>query len=154
MYDSLISRQAVLDDFNSIMPTNYEKGSYKHGIAVGITLCTVAAKAQASVEPGIDEWCTDCREYDQEKHSCPRFNRVIRETVEEAKQKTGKWVYGEHDVAMCDGYFCKNCGFFVPWNYKLHFIDFIKDYHYCPHCGTRMETENACDGDSCPIEYK
>ncbi len=32
-----------------------------------------------------DEWCTDCKEYDSEKHSCPRFNRVIKRTLEGAK---------------------------------------------------------------------
>ena len=31
-----------------------------------------------------DEWCTDCKEYDHEKHCCPRFNRVIRTTLNEA----------------------------------------------------------------------
>lgn len=31
-----------------------------------------------------DEWCTDCKEYDHEKHYCPRFNRVIRTTLNEA----------------------------------------------------------------------
>ena len=30
-----------------------------------------------------DEWCTDCKEYDHEKHCCPRFNRVIRTTLNE-----------------------------------------------------------------------
>lgn len=34
-----------------------------------------------------DEWCHDCKEYDQQKHYCPRFCRVIRETVEELKSK-------------------------------------------------------------------
>jgi DNA-directed RNA polymerase subunit RPC12/RpoP len=37
-------------------------------------------------EPQIFEWCHDCREYDQEKHCCPRYNNVIRNTVEEMKQ--------------------------------------------------------------------
>ena len=32
---------------------------------------------------GDNEWCTGCKEYDHEKHCCPRFNNVIRETVEE-----------------------------------------------------------------------
>jgi hypothetical protein len=32
------------------------------------------------------EWCHDCSEYDHEKHCCPRFNNVIRKTVEEIKQ--------------------------------------------------------------------
>ena len=32
---------------------------------------------------GLNEWCHDCKEYDQEKHCCPRFNRVIRDTLAE-----------------------------------------------------------------------
>ncbi len=41
-----------------------------------------------AADPGMDEWCTGCREYDHEKHCCPRFNRVIRETIEEMKGDT------------------------------------------------------------------
>jgi hypothetical protein len=33
----------------------------------------------------LDEWCDTCREYDSERHCCPRYNRVIREAVEEVK---------------------------------------------------------------------
>ena len=29
----------------------------------------------------MNEWCTDCKEYDTEKHCCPRFNKVIRHTM-------------------------------------------------------------------------
>ena len=52
--------------------------------------------------------------------------------------KRGGWIYGEHDVAMCDGYRCDRCGFFVPWDYEHKSIDFINDYHFCPHCGADM----------------
>ena len=31
----------------------------------------------------VDEWCPDCKEYDNEKRCCPRFNRVISNTVKE-----------------------------------------------------------------------
>ena len=55
--------------------------------------------------------------------------------------QNGKWIYGEHDVAMCDGYRCDKCGFFVPWDYQHKFIDFIKDYNYCPSCGADMRSE-------------
>ena len=34
-----------------------------------------------------DEWCTDCKEYDTDKHSCPRFNRVIRSALQDAEPK-------------------------------------------------------------------
>ena len=59
----------------------------------------------------------------------------------EPERKDGKWIYAEHDIAMCDGYMCDQCGFFVPWDYKHKFIDFIKDYHWCPSCGADMRGE-------------
>ena len=58
------------------------------------------------------------------------------------ERKKGKWIYGEHDVAMCDGYRCNRCGFFVPWDYEHKFIDFINDYHYCPNCGAYMRGDS------------
>ena len=42
-----------------------------------------------SAKPDMDEWCTDCKEYDQEKHCCHRWTKVIRKTVEEM-QMMGK----------------------------------------------------------------
>lgn len=39
-----------------------------------------------SAEPELDEWCTDCKEYDQERHCCPRWNRVIRNTLKDAER--------------------------------------------------------------------
>ena len=38
-------------------------------------------------EPKSYQWCTDCKEYDQEKHCCHRWSKVIRGTVEEIKQE-------------------------------------------------------------------
>ena len=29
------------------------------------------------------EWCTDCKEYDQEAHCCHRWSKMIRKTAEE-----------------------------------------------------------------------
>ncbi len=48
--------------------------------------CDAIADGAPSAQPDIDEWCTDCKEYDSERHCCPRYNRVIREAVEEAKK--------------------------------------------------------------------
>ena len=33
------------------------------------------------------EWCTDCKEYDQEKHCCHRWTKVIRQTITEVKRQ-------------------------------------------------------------------
>lgn len=38
-------------------------------------------------EPQTFKWCTDCREYDQEKHCCHRWSKAIRNTVEQMKQE-------------------------------------------------------------------
>ena len=38
----------------------------------------------------LDEWCDDCKEYDKENHSCPRFNRVIRETLDDVRKEAYK----------------------------------------------------------------
>ena len=43
-----------------------------------------AIKALPSAQPySSDEWCTDCKEYDHEKHCCPRYNRVIRTALQD-----------------------------------------------------------------------
>lgn len=39
------------------------------------------------------EWCHDCAEYDQMAHCCHRWTKVVRQTVEELKQKyRGEWI--------------------------------------------------------------
>ena len=63
----------------------------------------------------------------------------------QSEQKKGKWVYEEHDAAMCDGHRCSECGFFIPWDYKHEFIDFINRYNFCPHCGADMRSDIESD---------
>ena len=58
--------------------------------------CSGAVKLIESIpaaepEPEEFEWCHDCKEYDQEKHCCHRWTKVIRQTVEEVKNH-GKWI--------------------------------------------------------------
>lgn len=36
----------------------------------------------------FNEWCHDCKEYDQERHCCPRFNSVIRKPYKSAEKAT------------------------------------------------------------------
>lgn len=96
---------------------------------------------QAAIDTAIDaadDWDGGCNKGRE---------RVIRDALEalpasEPRAK-GEWVYGEHDDTMWDGYRCSHCGFFVPWDYSHTFIDFIKDYHFCPSCGYLMRQEGA-----------
>ena len=65
-------------------------------------------------EPQSFKWCTDCKEYDQEKHCCHRWSKVIRDTVEEMKQepKTGHWREDIDNNRRWDRvrFYCSECG--------------------------------------------
>ena len=58
-----------------------------------------------SAQPEMDEWCTDCKEYDQERHCCPRFGRVIRDTLDEVAPRwipvTKRLPKLDEDVLLC-----------------------------------------------------
>ena len=34
-------------------------------------------------DTSVFEWCHDCKEYDQEKHCCHRWSKVIKQTIDE-----------------------------------------------------------------------
>ena len=88
--NDLISRQGAIELMHSLYPSapimrmnrkRWEK-KYKPYIE--------AEKALEMLPPAqspynTDEWCHDCKEYDQERYSCPRWNRVIRKTVDELR---------------------------------------------------------------------
>ena len=95
----------------------------------------------------LSEWCTDCKEYDKERHCCPRFNRVIEETVAEMKSegwqkvRHGRWVdntpttdeYGNPLSMVADSskyidLTCSVCGQKVTTK-----------TNYCPNCGAKMD---------------
>ena len=81
------------------------------------------------------EWCHTCKEYDQERHSCPRMRDVISRTVKELeeqyKPKVGAWIENETTYAdnvrqTCE---CSVCGKISPRP--------LGDY--CRWCGAKME---------------
>lgn len=80
MSDS-ISRQAALDIFDDYNVA-VENGQIEAYSRDRKRLCDLPP---AQPEQNFDEWCTDCKEYDKEKHSCPRWNRVIRQTLADAQ---------------------------------------------------------------------
>ena len=89
--NDLISRQAAIDALEKVaelfpwrVPGNrdtYDRYNEAWNDAIG--RAEIEIEELPSAQPDLDEWCTDCKEYDQERHSCPRWNRVIRKTVDE-----------------------------------------------------------------------
>ena len=131
--DDLISRQALLAEYDRLHVG--EPGRARKMI-----------EDAPSAQPDLNEWCTDCKEYDKEKHHCPRFNRVIREALKDAQpeRKPGKWIERKHgywsfvnDKGERDGwipsYECSECGS-GGWRYP-------EVMNFCPSCGADMRGE-------------
>ena len=98
-----------------------------------------------SAQPDTDEWCYDCKEYDPSRHCCPRFNRVIRETLKEAQptieeRKTGKWIY-KKDLKQ---FFCDQCGepSLTEDDCYIYGMDLS---NFCPNCGSQMMRGDSND---------
>ena len=96
---------------------------------------------EPSAQPKPDKWCTDCKEYDPEKHCCPRFNRVIRNALKDAQpeRKKGKWRLADkqNPEDKANGnylYFCSNC-----FHADLHAK--TQEVPYCWYCGAEMEED-------------
>lgn len=137
MNDDLISRQAALKAI-------CEDGTWLE--SQGCTEITMAERKQrdadilsdlpsAQPEHRFDEWCTDCKEYDHERHCCPRFNAVIRRTIEdlEADRKKGRWL---PDNIVDESYWVCSCCKFPSEAFAANVL-----YNFCPNCGARMEEE-------------
>lgn len=103
-----------------------------------------------SAQPNLDEWCRDCKEYDKEKHCCPRWNRVIRQTVEDLKaeaqpeRKEGAWVLREDLYGSTEAK-CSECGFEMLVNEEGNGLHEVSDLHYCPNCGADMRGDDHAD---------
>ena len=127
----LIERQKAID---AIMKAAQEIENDIHlslTMAQGARSMVVEIERLPSAQPDLDEWCTDCKEYDAEKHHCPGYNRVIREALKDAKQrKTGKWIHGR------DGWECSGCRCLVEEENK-------PPYNFCPQCGTYVRGDET-----------
>ena len=94
--------------------------------------------------------CGECEAYDKEKHHCPKFCKVIKETVKEIEENRnkGKWEMTykgkRKDVntgLMISAYNCKCsvCGW-ETGNQGTRF-------RYCPNCGAKMDEVNKTKGE-------
>lgn len=80
------------------------------------------------------EWCTDCKEYDQEQHCCHRYSKVIRQAFEEMKVvHCIDCRHSEYDEVYKDRY--------CHYNGKAEVVD---DYHYCRD-GEKKDDEVTCE---------
>lgn len=125
----------------------------------GVFLAEKKIENMPSAQLDLNEWCMDCKEYDKERYSCPRFNRVIREALKDAKpeRKTGKWNF------IGDNMFeCTSCGVVYTTRQLNGLRNRDTDPYapkFCPNCGAdnRIKHTDASPYDShdpMPEPYK
>lgn len=128
-----IERQDIINELESWLKVE----GYSEGEVNVIKAVLYELRLMPSAQPDLNEWCTDCKEYDKEKHHCPRFNRVIREALRDAKpRKTGKWNF------IGDNMFeCTNCGVVYTTRQLNALRTYTTDSYFpkfCPNCGTMV----------------
>jgi hypothetical protein len=99
MTDDLISRAEAIEEIEfgitNMKAINMETGEViepfvKINAELREAVNRVKELPAAQPEPEEFEWCNGCKEYDQEKHCCHRWTKVIRKTVAELKQS--QWI--------------------------------------------------------------
>ena len=68
--------------YESIDTSDTEEYFAKYGTGILVVRKEDIDKMPSAEEESF-EWCTDCKEYDQESHCCHRWSKMIRKTVEE-----------------------------------------------------------------------
>lgn len=101
------------------------------------------------------QWLIECADKvwvkfdtERDKNIYIHLVRDLAPSADVLSRKTAEWVYGEKDGA--DGWYCSGCGFHIPWYYDyygLQNIDFIRDFHTCPHCDAKMVKYTGMKGE-------
>ena len=120
-------------------------------MAFSVKECIEIVKQEAEQYEECYKDCGDCEAYNKEKHHCPKFCKVIKETVKEIEENhniKGKWEMTykgmRKDVntgLMISAYNCKCsvCGW-ETGNQGTRF-------NYCPNCGAKMDEVNKTKGE-------
>ena len=98
--------------------------------------------------------CLDCKNYDKDKHACPRYCEVIKDALRSvgSERPKGEWKYACYPSLNKEIYYCSNCDIAFPIEYKLAksinpenkeltVIQMDSRFNFCPCCGAKMYTK-------------
>ena len=63
-----------------------------NNVAAGIIKAIEIVKQEAEQYEECYKYCRDCEAYNKEKHHCPKFCKVIKETVKEIEDNHNGWI--------------------------------------------------------------
>ena len=83
-----ISRQAAMEEISKQQTYKMFEGKdtlYLDANDVGSVLASLpSAQPEQTNSCYTNSWCIDCKEYDTENKCCPRYNRIIKQTLDDA----------------------------------------------------------------------
>ena len=156
MTGDLISRQTALSTIEANQGTLNKRRVMK--ILEGLPSACNENKQQATVssdlidrQDAIDaihedaDWLA-AQGSDWQVERMERDKSILMSLPSAEPRKKGKWIYGEKSGQ--DGWYCSECGGFIPWYYDfygLDNIDFIEDFKTCPFCDSKMVSYTGAD---------
>lgn len=140
----LIDRQAAIDAIEREQSLVERPITETRWFDLGLRKAQEVLSGLPTAQPELDEWCTDCKEYDQERHCCPRWNRVIRETLKDAEleRKKGRWHITD---AYPHNVYCSECHVKFAQTHWAVWEDGSLPRNFCPNCGADMRQKEGSD---------
>ena len=90
---------------DKIMEQETEKDmAYYDGYDDGCSKAIEIVKQEAEKYEECYKDCGDCEAYNKEKHHCPKFCKVIKETVKEIEENHNGWIPVEEELPETDKY--------------------------------------------------
>ena len=128
----LIDRQAAI-----VQLSHNKTGDDDCDVVVQNDIETI--KVLPSAQPETDGFCDGCKEYDQDRHFCPRFDRVIKTTVEEMKAEP-QWIPVDLRNNSPEENKVVLLGVLFRDNFK-YFVTSRQDYNYWTGLGREIKGE-------------
>ena len=121
-------------------------------MAFSVKECMEIVKQEAAAYEECYKDCGECEAYNKEKHHCPKFCKVIKETVKEIEENhniKGKWEMTYKGMRKEDA----NTGLMIAaYNCKCSVCGWETGnqgtrFNYCPNCGAKMDEVNKPNGE-------
>ena len=120
-------------------------------MAFSVKECMEIVKQEAEQYEECYKDCGECEAYNKEKYHCPKFCKVIKETVKEIEENNN--IKGKWEMTYKGKRKDVNTGLIIPaYNCKCSVCGWETGnqgtrFRYCPNCGAKMDEVNKTKGE-------
>lgn len=110
-----ISRQAAIDALHGYFDGMLETDTWSPCDVYGLIEILPSAQPEHT-----NSWCIDCKEYDTENKCCPRYNRVIKQTLDEIYSHAETEAEARFHAEIVR---CKDCMYWVAHDKRCVYLN-------------------------------